>query len=165
MLDTLPLYDSAKDEQPEPLQPVEFTPDDPIEYTMSEPVKPQTSLFTPQTVIPDQTRIIPDVAVPVTEQSISVDAEKMLRYFSEPISKRVIEDLKKGVPLMPKVAEILIRKNIVRENTLSETQPATPEILLNSNPIVPEEKPKKKNPFIIRSFIDKTVDIIYNLIY
>ena len=66
---------------------------------------------------------------------------------------------------MPKVAEILIRKNIIRENTLSETQPATTQVLLNSNPVVPEEKPKKKNPFIINTFIDKTVDIIYNLIY
>ena len=165
MLDAEPLYNSTRDEQPEPMAPVEFTPDTPIEYTVGEPVKPQVSAFTPQTIIPDQTRIIPDVALPVAEQSISVDPEKMLKYFSEPVGRQVIDDIQKGRPLMPKVAEILIRKNIIKENTLSETQPATSEILLNKNLIVPEEKPKKKNPFIIRSFIDKTVDIIYNLIY
>lgn len=164
MIDTDPLYDSAKDEQPEPMSPVEFTPVNPVEYTLSEPVKPQVSAFTPQTIIPDQTRIIPDVAIPVQEQSISVDPERMLKYFSEPVGRQVIDDIQKGRPLMPKIAEILVRKNIVRENTISEVQPATVEVIPNKNPLTivsnPEADKKKK-----LSLIDKFVNVIYNLIY
>lgn len=155
MSEDTPLYSSTKDEQPEVNQAAIFAPEPEPSYIMKEPVKPADPVYA-QTVIPTKVQIVPDVAqIPEDSQALKVDPEKMTKYFSEPVCRQIIDDLKNNRPLVPKVAEILIRKDIVREATLSETVPATKQVVLPSVPV----RKKRSN------LIDKSVNFIYKLLY
>jgi hypothetical protein len=127
-----PLYSSTKDEQPKENEIVTFVPADQVEVEIREPVKPYADPVYQQTVIPAKVQIVPSVTQP-PEMVLNVDTEKLTKNFSVNDSAEIVQRIRDKTPLPGHVTERLIKKGIIREMTLSETQPAIREVVFGNN--------------------------------
>lgn len=180
-----PLYSSEKDEQPKENEIVTFVPAGQVEIEIKEPVKPYADPVYQQTVIPQKVHIVPSITQP-PEIVLKVNTKKLTENFSVSDSREIVQRIQDKTPLPDHVTERLIKKGIIREMTLSESQPAIREVVFGNNikrkelkkagkrfkdvsgfdkSKVTEKKVVESKPEAKIKLFDKLTNIIYNLIY
>lgn len=158
------LYNSRMDEDIIIPDKIYFQPAEPIETV----IKPApVTIKAVQTIIPQSTKIVPDLSLVPENPVIMVDEEKLSKLLDVNTGEEIISDIKNNVPLKPDITEILIKNDIVKEADPVETVPGKTVIPAPANPLKNDKAnlPVKNIAVKKSGLLNSLTEFIYKIIF
>lgn len=149
------LYTSHKDEDGEQNVAKVYTPADPVEYNLRNVPKGSTTLYSPQSIIPQKIIIRPEITEPTETESVRINAEKLYNAYGSGAAQ-IIKDVQNKQPLDPDVAEHLITSRIITESK---------DVTYNTKMPLPKVPLKKVSKTSVKAYSESMINNITNFIY
>jgi hypothetical protein len=117
-------------------------------YEVKPPVKPSTTLYAPQTIIPTKQIIVPDLGTAVPSEAVRIDVERLIKTYGVQGAEEIFNDIKNNNVIKEGIAEQLVTSGIVSKPTSATVKKTKKVFTLSSIP-----------------YANKLTDFIYNLFY